>query len=110
MASGYDHDMPVGLYTAEPSSMFNGSAFQSALQTRVGETVLLPVYLPPILQGGSNAQFNIVAWAAFHIDSEQANGSSGTLTGHFTSYIAQGIQSTNWNPNNNGIRVIALVQ
>jgi len=72
--------------------------------------VLFPVYKPPILAGGSNAQFNIIAWVGFHIDAATAGGPSGALVGHFTRYIAEGIQASSWNPNDFGARVVMLVQ
>ena len=110
MANGDNQYMPLGTYTAEPSTFYNGSAFQSALQARVGDVVLFPVYKPPILAGGSNAQFNIIAWVGFHIDAATAGGPSGSLVGHFTRYIAEGIQASSWNPNDFGVRVVMLVQ
>jgi Flp pilus assembly protein TadG len=110
MAKGDDQYMPLGTYTAEPSTFYNGSAFQAALQARVGDDVLFPVYKPPIVAGGSNAQFNIIGWVGFHIDDAEAKGSNGSLAGHFTRYIAEGIQASSWNPNDFGVRVVRLVQ
>jgi Flp pilus assembly protein TadG len=110
MAHGNDAEMPLGIYDAVPSTKFNSSSFQAALQLRLGDEVLFPVYQPPILLSGSNAQFNIIGWVAFHIDSESAKGSSGTLTGHFTRFVAQGLQAGNWNGHDFGVRVVQLVE
>jgi Putative Flp pilus-assembly TadE/G-like len=110
MANGDSDEMPLGTYDAAPSTNFNSSSFQAALQARVGSEVLFPVYQPPITNGGSNAAFNIVGWVGFHIDSETANGNSGTLVGHFTRYIAQGLQQQTFSGNDFGARVIQLVK
>jgi hypothetical protein len=110
MANGDSDEMPLGTYDAAPSTNFNSSGFQAALQSRVGSEVLFPVYQPPIRNGGSNAAFNIVGWVGFHIDSETANGNSGTLVGHFTRYIAQGLQQQTFSGNDFGTRVIRLIK
>jgi Flp pilus assembly protein TadG len=110
MANGDSNAMPLGTYDAAPSTNFNSSGFQAALQARVGSEVLFPVYQPPITNGGSNAAFDIVGWVGFHIDSETANGNSGTLVGHFTRYIAQGLQQQTFSGNDFGVRVIQLIQ
>jgi Flp pilus assembly protein TadG len=110
MNTGYDQEMPLGTYYAEPSTFYNGSAFQDALQARVGDEVLFPVYQPPIVGSGSGAQFDIIAWVGFHVDAATATGSGGNIAGHFTRYIAQGIPATSWNPNYYGTRIIQLTQ
>jgi Flp pilus assembly protein TadG len=111
MLNGDQAEMPLGTYYAEPSTLFNSGAFQQALQARVGSEVLFPVYQPPIINGGSNGAFNIIGWVAFHIDSQTAGGSNGTLTGHFTRYLAQGIQAANpGSQSDYGIRTIQLTK
>jgi Flp pilus assembly protein TadG len=110
MLNGNDEDMPLGIYEAVPSTKYNSSAFQGALQAKVGDDVLFPVYQPPILLGGSNAQFNIIGWVAFHIDSQGAKGSSGELDGHFTTFLAQGLQAAPGGGVNTGVKVVQLVE
>jgi Flp pilus assembly protein TadG len=110
MANGDPDAMPLGTYYAAPSTNFNSSDFQAALQRRIGTEVLFPVYKPPIINGGSNGEFNIVGWVGFHIDSETAGGNNGTLVGHFTRYIAQGLQAQTFSGNDFGVRVIQLVK
>jgi hypothetical protein len=60
----------------------------------------------------SNGEFNIIGWVGFHITSETANGSSGTLLGYFTRYIAQGLAASASSPNGGafGVHVITLVE
>ena len=102
--------MPLGIYDAVPSTKYNSSSFQDALTARTGDEVLFPVYQPPILLGGSNAQFDIIGWVAFHIDSQTTHGSSGSLTGHFTHFLAQGLEASDWNGHDFGVRVVQLVE
>lgn len=112
LAKGYPDEMPVGIYFGAPSAKFNSSAFQAALALRVGTDVLFPVYQPPIVNGGSNGEFNIVGWVGFHITSETAKGSSGTLDGYFTSFIAQGLPpvGSQQGSNDYGVRVVWLIE
>jgi Flp pilus assembly protein TadG len=110
MLNGNDDDMPLGIYEAVPSTKYNSSAFQDALHAKVGDDVLFPVYQPPILYGGSNAQFNIIGWVAFHIDAQTTHGSSGALNGHFTTFLAQGLQAAPGTGTNTGVKVVQLVE
>ena len=112
MAYGNDEEMPLGTYEAVPSNKYNSSDFQQALENRVGTEVLFPVYQPPIVFSGSNAEFNIIGWVGFHIDSETTHGSGGTLVGHFTTYLAQGLQavSPGTGGTNLGVKVVQLVE
>jgi Flp pilus assembly protein TadG len=112
MLNGKNDEMPLGVYEAAPSPNFNSGGFQAALQHQIGNEVLFPVYQPPIVESGSNAEFNIIGWVAFHIDDEQATGSSGSLTGHFVSYLAQGLQATSpsTGATNLGVKVVQLVE
>ena len=53
--------------------------------------VLFPVYR--VLKGpGSNALYDIIGWVGFVPTSFNPSGSSGTITGYFKEYIADGIR------------------
>ena len=111
LTNGYNASMPLGVYTGAPGAKFNGSQFQAALAGRVGQEVLFPVYRPPILLSGSNAQFNIVGWVGFQITGSSGQGNSATIYGSFTRFIAQGLQASN--PGSQfdfGVRAVQLVQ
>jgi Flp pilus assembly protein TadG len=111
MANGNPADMPLGIYEAVPSTKYNSSDFQAALQLKVGDEVLFPVYQPPIIYSGSNAQFNVIGWVGFHIDTQVAQGSNGGLSGHFTTYLAQGLlASPSGGAQNLGVKVVQLVE
>jgi len=108
LANGYQDYLPLGRYYSAPSANFNNSQFRSSLDSVIGKEVLFPVYR--LLTGpGSNAQYDIIGWVGFVITSYNANGSSGTLTGHFTTYNANGIQATSGGKPYFGVKTIQLV-
>jgi Flp pilus assembly protein TadG len=111
LENGYDQSMPLGTYTGVTGTMFNAGAFTQALRDRIGTEVLFPVYKPPIIQGGTNAQFNIIGWVGFTITGSSGGGSNGKIFGSFTRFIAQGLQSTDPGSQADfGVRAIQLVQ
>jgi hypothetical protein len=104
----------LGNYRSDPGTKWNsGGAIQSALQARVGTVLLFPVYDTLNLQG-QNATYDIIGWIGFHLDSYSLQGNSGTLTGYFTEYIAQGIQAGSGSgsgaPSTFGVKTIQLIQ
>jgi hypothetical protein len=107
---GYEQDMPLGHYFSAPSANFNNSQFQSSLDFVRDREVLFPVYR--LLTGpGSNAVYDIIGWVGFYIRSYSANGSSGTLTGEFSRYIAEGIEAPpGGGPPNLGVHGVELVE
>jgi hypothetical protein len=73
---------------------------------------LFPVY-DTLLGSGSNAEYHVIAWVGFHLQSVDASGTSGSLTGYFTRIIWQGIVSQS-GPSNPaipdlGVRTVALI-
>jgi hypothetical protein len=109
LTNGFDQDMPLGHYYSAPSANFNNSQFTAALDSVIGKEVLFPVYR--LLTGpGSNAQYDIIGWVGFIIRSYNTGGSSGTLTGEFTRYIADGIPVENGGgPPDLGVHEVELV-
>jgi Flp pilus assembly protein TadG len=112
MTNGYDQAMPLGTYTGATGADFNSGPFDQALQDKIGTEVLFPVYQPPVIQTGTNAQFNIVGWVGFWITGFNAGGSKGgSVSGHFDRYIAQGLQTTDPNSHPDlGARTVRLTQ
>jgi len=105
---GYDADLPLGTYYSAPSANFNNSQFLSSLDAVIGKEVLFPVYR--LLTGpGSNAKYDIIGWVGFVITSYNTGGSSGTLTGYFTSYTASGVQATSGGNPYFGVHKVELV-
>jgi Flp pilus assembly protein TadG len=105
---GYADFLPLGTYFSAPSANFNNSQFQDSMTQVLGKEVLFPVYR--LLTGpGSNAKYDIIGWVGFVITSFNTGGSSGTLTGYFTSYTATGVQATTGGNPYFGVHKVELV-
>jgi Putative Flp pilus-assembly TadE/G-like len=90
LLNGYPDYLPVGNYNSAPSANFNNSQFTSALDQQIGNELLFPVYR--LLRGpGSNAVYQVIGWVGFVINSYSWSGSTGTITGYFSRYVADGI-------------------
>lgn len=105
---GYQDYLPLGNYFSAPSANFNNSQFQDAMTQVLGKEVLFPVYR--LLTGpGSNAKYDIIGWVGFVVTSFNPSGSSGSITGHFTSYTANGVQVTTGGNPYFGVKKVELV-
>jgi hypothetical protein len=111
---GYDRYLGLGDYTSDPGAKFSSSQVQNALQARVGTVLLFPVYRT-LTGTGSNAEYDIIGWIGFHLDSYIVQGNNATLTGYFTEFIAQGIlasrgSGSSASPSTFGVKSIQLIQ
>lgn len=105
---GYQDYLPLGNYFSAPSANFNNSQFADAMTQMLGKEVLFPVYR--LLTGpGSNAKYDIIGWVGFVITSFDPSGSNGSITGHFTSYTADGVQVTTGGNPYFGVKKVQLV-
>jgi Flp pilus assembly protein TadG len=104
--SGYDGYLGLGDYESNPGAQFNSNGVQSALSARLGTELLFPVY-DTLSGGGANAEYDVIGWVAFHLDSftsgtgngnggngNGGGGNSATLSGYFTKVIWNGLQSS----------------
>lgn len=107
--NGFDKYLGLQDYASDPGAKFSASVIQSALSDRIGTTLLFPVFRT--LSGtGSTAQYQIVGFVGFVLDSYSVLGNNATLTGHFTEYITEGIQVTsNTSEPDFGVRTIQLI-
>jgi Flp pilus assembly protein TadG len=116
--NGFAGMLALGQYDSDPGAKFNGS-ITSALQARVGTELLFPVF-DTLDSTGSNAQYDVIGWVAFHLDCFglaasntdciNQNGNNQTLTGYFTRAIWKGLQSkTNKHLPDFGVYTVSLV-
>jgi Flp pilus assembly protein TadG len=91
MTSGYDSYMGLDWYFSDSGAKFNSSQMRAALRARRGTELLFPVY-DQTRGNGTNFEYHVVGWVAFHLTSSSGRGNSGTLTGWFTSITWDGIQ------------------
>jgi hypothetical protein len=93
---GFDQYLPLGGYYSAPGVKFNANKIQDALGVRMRSAdpvMLFPVY-DTLSGNGSNAEYHIIAWAAFHILDYEAHGTEGSITGYFTEVTWEGLQAT----------------
>jgi hypothetical protein len=107
---GYQGYLDLGDYYSDPGAKFNSSQMQSALNARIGSVLLFPVY-DTLTGTGANAHYHVIGWIGFYITGFSARGSSGSIDGYFTTYIARGILATGGGgPPDMGVRTIQLTQ
>jgi Flp pilus assembly protein TadG len=92
ITDGFDKYLGLGKYKSDPGAKFGSQNVQGALDARVNTVLLFPVFRT--LDGtGSNADYDIIGWIGFYLQSYDIHGNSATLHGYFTTYIAEGILS-----------------
>ena len=106
---GYEDELPLGIYRSAPSADFNSGHIRSAINTRLGTELLFPVYRS-ITEGGSQAEYDVVAWVGFVPTSFTGGGSRGTIHGYFTQVIWQGLADETGTVPDFGVRAISLIE
>ena len=110
--NGFDGYLPLGSYFSDPGVKFNSNGIQDAMKLRMATNpvLLFPVY-DTLTGQGSNAEYHVIGWAAFHVDAISPGGNSGTITGYFTNVIWTGLQATpgQTQPPNFGVRSVQLI-
>ena len=108
--NGYEGLMPLGWYYSDPGARFNSIHIRSALDERIGDEMLFPVYRDTRGQG-SNFEYEVVAWAGYRLTSWDIQGSKNSrLHGHFTRVIWEGIGSQSSGGPSFGARTVTLVE
>ncbi len=106
---GYDGYMPLGWYGSDPGAAFNDNKFDGALNLRIGDELLFPVY-DSTRGNGSNFDYHVVGWVGFVVTGFDAKGNNGKVDGHFVRVIWEGILSTSGGGEDLGVRSIELVE
>jgi hypothetical protein len=105
---GLDAYMPLNWYYSDPGSKFNSSHVRRALDARMEEELLFPVYRG-IREGGANFEYEVVGWVGWHLTDYQISG-KGKLFGWFTRVIWEGIQGERETDDDFGARSVSLVE
>jgi secretion/DNA translocation related TadE-like protein len=108
---GYQGYLPLNDYFSDAGAKWDSSEVQNALNQRIGTTLLFPVY-DKLTGTGAGAEYHVIAWVGFHLTSFFARGSSGSITGYFTSVVWEGIAATKGGgglPPDLGARTVYLV-
>jgi hypothetical protein len=105
--NGFDKYMALGSYNARTGNPF--SAIKDALEARMGEEMLFPVYRK-LTGTGSNAKYEIIGWVGFVLTDMNLNGNNEKFFGYFTRVIWDGILSEDPDTPDYGVRIVALVE
>jgi hypothetical protein len=108
---GFDKYLDLGLYNSNPGAKFSSTQIKEALNDRIGTVLLFPVF--KTLEGeGENAEYDIIGWIGFHLESFEIHGHNAELKGYFTEFIAKGILSKNGPgiPPSFGVKSIQLIE
>jgi hypothetical protein len=107
---GFDGYMPLGWYGSDPGAAFNDSKIKEALNIRIGDELLFPVY-DAVKGGGANFEYRVIGWVGFVVTDFTAQGSKGTVDGHFVRVIWEGILSeSGGGAEDFGVRSVELVE
>jgi hypothetical protein len=106
---GYDGYMSLGWYGSDPGAAFNDQKVREALDVRIGDELLFPVY-DKVKAQGANFQYNVVGWVGFLVTGYKAQGNKGEVEGHFVRVIWEGIQSESGGEEDFGVRAVELVE
>lgn len=106
---GWDGYMPLAWYGSDPGAKFNSSNVKAAMNFKLGDELLFPIY-DKTTGGGSNFQYHVIGWVGFIVTDFTAKGNGGTVDGHFVRLIWEGIQSTSGAGEDFGVRAIELVE
>ena len=88
--TGFDKYLKLGKYRSDPGAKFESSNVRGALDARIGTVLLFPVF-DTLTGNGQNAEYNIIGWIGFKLTGWTVKGNTASLSGYFTTYIAQGI-------------------
>jgi hypothetical protein len=105
---GYAGKTDLGWYGSDPGAAFNDSKFDDALNIRIGDELLFPVY-DQVKGGGSNFEYRVIGFVGFVVTSFDPKGSKSVVDGYFVRVIWDGIQSDSGAETDFGARTVELV-
>jgi Flp pilus assembly protein TadG len=112
--NGYSAYLDVNKdYLSDPGAKFSSQEVQGALQDRLdGDPVLLFPVFKRLTGTGQNAKYFIIGWIGFHLTNYVMHGNNATLSGYFTTYIAQGVLASGGPSSavNYGVKSIQLIE
>ena len=106
--TGLDAEMPLKWYYSEPGSKFNSGPVAHALDNRMGDELLFPVYRGKRAQG-AGFEYEVIGWVGWHLTGYSISG-KGKLYGWFTRIVWEGIQAESATGDDFGARTISLTE
>lgn len=107
--NGYDGYMPIDDYFSDPGAKFNSSHIVNALDAKLGQVLLFPVY-DQTTGGGANFEYRVIGFVGFKVTGFIATGNSGKVFGHFTHVIWDGIMGERSDQHDFGAHVVSLIE
>ena len=102
--------MPLGWYGSDPGAAFNDSKVKEALDIRIGDELLFPVY-DEVQSNGANFEYRVIGWVGFIVTGFESNGSKGVVEGRFVRVVWEGILSeSGGSAEDFGVRSVELVE
>ena len=110
IVNGYDGYMPLGWYGSDPGAAFNDKKFREAMNVRVGDELLFPVY-DVVQDNGANFEYRVIGWVGFLVSGFTAKGNKATVDGQFVRVIWEGILTESGSGSEDfGVRAVELVE
>jgi Putative Flp pilus-assembly TadE/G-like len=107
---GFDGYMPLQWYYSDPGFKPSSSHVKDALETRIGDELLFPVYRGTREQG-AGFEYEVIGWIGFLLTGYEIKGShTGKLFGSFTQVIWEGILSESTSGEDFGVKTIELIE
>jgi hypothetical protein len=108
MEDGYNEYIEPGNFSARTGNPFSAISGEIDQHIAAGDELLFPIYRK-IVGSGTNAQFEIIGFAAFVITSVDFTGSNEKIYGYFTGNVSwDAIEAESGTPTDFGIRAIIL--
>jgi Putative Flp pilus-assembly TadE/G-like len=107
---GFDGYMPLQWYYSDPGFKPSSSHVKDALENRIGDELLFPVYRGTKAQG-AGFEYEVIGWIGFLLTGFEIKGSkTGKLFGSFTQVIWEGILSESSSGEDFGVTSIELIE
>lgn len=107
---GFDGYMPLQWYYSDPGYKPSSSHIKDALESRIGDELLFPVYRGTREQG-AGFEYEVIGWIGFLLTDYEIKGSkTGKLFGSFTQVIWEGILSESASGEDFGVKTIELIE
>jgi hypothetical protein len=108
LRDGYSQPLGTGPYPAATGAKFNSNEFKDAMNVRLGDELLFPVYRS-LVGSGANAEYDVIGWVAFVPQSFTGSGSTGSITGSFVRVTWDADENDDPSAPDFGVRTVLLV-
>jgi hypothetical protein len=101
--------MPLAWYGSDPGAAFNDAKNKDALNVRIGDELLFPVY-DSVRSNGANFEYRVIGWVGFLVTGYTSHGNKAIVNGHFVRIVWEGILGESGGGEDFGVRSVELVE